>query len=1266
MSSVSKRKKPPPIVAPIEKAFPSIKTIILKENHPQSKGKPVPADAEAQPGVWSQILSEDIVLEEGDQVILKSSFIDTEPTNSSGGLITITEEDVDQLSITTGMYWQDSGNGVPIEKYSVATFEDDGTMSTPGISYDINGPPPQMSQVMKSDIPAAQGNLPTSRAIPNGQNYILQNQFDTFTNTILYLNTGSADQTGEDTADPTVRSINEIRIHNAGTGYTTGGPHGINQPLTGGTAGSSGARASFATIGSAPAPINSVTMTDEGHGYAGGDILSLPPPFGGVGTTASIEVRTTHVNMSLELTPNSNYDPTSATHEYFDYTITNALETPTVPNPPGGTTYVATPVGTRPTYIAGALNPTPVLTPFITIGNILNLRVRSNPLQGNEFFVYPAEYSGALNIGTPNFPFPVTGTPGENDHMCSLISTTSSTGEPQWNFVENKNWDNLGRPLNQGFVFRPKTAAQGNPTGLINFGSGEQNGTYRTCIGIWAWIWVVGVDSDSGTYPAEYSGAGGKEEYNYYNIELEYYAPGNAEGGGRGSNVSTKTTFSKQWTPAIDKRARLYKWFDDQFPGFVDYSRANYNAPIDPSTKLPVRTQIPPGIEPPSNIFPIPPTAQRPWPHAKKAPQYPSTNGVGYFAPIFLRNMADESSTTAAARNIRCFPPFIYDANPSVHVNNGKDPDVVNFAPFRITASGSLWQGGREVMAGYQQCGFIQQDSRGPIVRNPKFSSQPNQPYIQTAVPPIWQPGYDGFDATTFSNDGGVPKFAFDAQCVISKPFIPGTGSVLTPRVFTTKLKDIPGNTLPTSTTTYTHAAWARLLTDTLNRTSLHNLRLSNQPSSPTYPTNKPTYSSSRILTDTVQLGYQGRNFPSNRVGLGFNYAERPSEPFGFPVADSPFSGYFDSDQPYWVTEDGSAIFRWKDGVPKPAPSGLGGVQPAIEYATVDPITASNPGSSTGIAPDPTSTVVFQQPYVYGQNGPKWAGAEAFSIVFNDTSSAYEIIQMHSNIYSASSGAPIIKTFRSGAAGSPYPDGIQELTVADQTGGVFITDWQPRELWEGRMNFDPTVKVPTGGLGSVGQELNTGDFTAATDLSDTNTTKTLLQRGLNITGNYRAGTDFIDRRVNIPNATGTPDAADLIGGNYQSPVISFNTEVEVDTPVTILGHTITPSEIKDPFFMIEVNGINSNEMHGLSTSNNLISSIVGRYFAVGSYTQGSSEGSIAYTHRGEPLTIRKVGIRILASDGSELTSDTLKGDSAVILEIAGQEISLTDPPVVEK
>ena len=1254
MSSVSKRKKPPPIVAPSEKAFPSVKTIILKENHPQSKGKPVPADADIQPGVWSQTLSEDIVLQEGDQVLLKSSFIDTEPTGS-GGLITITKDDVDQLSITTGMYWQDSGNGVPMEKYDVATFNDDGTMQTPGISYNRSGPVPQMSHVMKSDIPPALGNLPISRAIPNGQNYILQNQFDSFTNTILYLNPGSAVQTG---ADPAVESINTITITNPGTNYIPGSWM-IDQPLTGGSG--TGARADLNTASTTPGPVTSVIITDEGHGYAAGNILDLPPPVLGSGTTAQITVDTTHVNMSLELKPNPNYDPTSATHQYFDYTIKNALETTAVPAPPGGTVYVAVAAGKQPAFINGEPNPAKSLIPFVTIGNLLNLRVRSNPLQGNEFFIYPAEYSGAEASTAPGFPFPVTGTPGENDHMGSLISTVNPTSNvPQWNFVENKNWNNLGRPLNQGFVFEPASAAE-----PINFGSGAQGGTYRICLGLWAWMWVVGKDDDSGTYPAEYLPAvsGAKEEYNYYNIELDYYAPGNVAGGGRGSNVSKKTHLSKQWTPTIDARPRLYKWFDDQFPPFISYNRTGYPPSIDPNTKLPVTSQIPPNIDPPRNIFPSPPTKQRPWPHAKKSPTYPSTNSIGYFAPVYLSNMADVSSTTASARNIRSFPTFIYDANPSVHVDSGKNPDVANFAPFRISASGSLWQGGRKDsgMENFQQCGFIQQDSRGPIIRNPNAASQPDNPFIggPAAFPPIWTPGNVGFDATTFSNDGDIPKFAFTDECVISKPFIPGSGSMLTPRLFTTKLKDIPGNTLPTDTTTYTHAAWARILTDTLNRTSLHNLRLSNQPSSPTFPTNKPTYSSSRLLTDTVQLGYQGKNFPSNRFGLGFNYAERPAAPFGFPVADNPFSGYFLSEQPYWVTEDGQAIFRWKDGIPKPAPTVLGGVRDAIEYATVDPITASYPGNVGGISSG--DATLFQQPYVYGQNGPKWAGAEAFSIIFNDTSSAYEIIQMHSNIYSASSGAPIIKTFRSGLAGAPYPDGIQELTVADQTGGVFITDWQPRELWEKKMNFDPTVKVSTGGIGG-GKDLNTGDFSTEQSLSNANTTQTILQRGLNITGNFRAGTDFIDRRVNIPDPGPDEDKDKLIGGNYQSPVIPFDMEVEVDTPVTILAGTITPAVIKDPFFMIEVNGINTNEMHGLSTSNNLISSIVGRYYAVGSYTQGSSEGSIAYTHRGEPMTIRQIGIRILASDGTELTTATIKDDSAVILEIAGQNISLTQPP----
>ena len=96
---------------------------------------------------------------------------------------------------------------------------------------------------------------------------------------------------------------------------------------------------------------------------------------------------------------------------------------------------------------------------------------------------------------------------------------------------------------------------------------------------------------------------------------------------------------------------------------------------------------------------------------------------------------------------------------------------------------------------------------------------------------------------------------------------------------------------------------------------------------------------------------------------------------------------------------------------------------------------------------------------VFGKNGPKWVGAESLSIIFNDESSAFEIVQMHSNLYSASSGAVITKQFRSGTKGTVYPGGIQNLTIADQSSGIYITDWQPKNLWEGLMQLSPNTLI---------------------------------------------------------------------------------------------------------------------------------------------------------------------------------------------------------------
>jgi len=1240
---MASRKKLPP---PTEKGYANTKTIILRENDPLA----VPISNEAvpkeQPGVWSRSLAEDLTLHDGDTVILKSSFVDTR-AQAEEGIITITDDDIAALSITTGTYWQDSGNGIPIERYTVAVAAGDPN-AREGIEYaGENSPFPQMDQCILSNV----GVGFDSQFIPqpSGKNYILQNEFSDFTNTKLYLNTQSVDQTGAAVTEYSVRELNQNPILRPGTNYNSDGfPVAIrtNVPFTNPAVGSPptasagvGLEVSYTTtIPAEPSGIGEVVITAAGTGYEVNDTVELnqqpvrathaAPPGSATNINARFTVKSKEINMTLEMKPNENYDTTKTTHEWFDYTIQ-------VADLPTGTP--------QPTYQQPAAGSVAAPVPLTNIRNLVGLRLASNILDGNQFFLYPSNYSNSKNPKD---------TVDDNAYMATITSTVDALGNPEWTVTPNENWVRqipatpapnaspaIISPVEQGWVFAPKTAAQGNPSGLVNFNSAGQPGVYRVCTGIWCWIWVPGEkNAISATYPATTTnGNTGKVEDNYYNIELEYYGPGNAAGGGATKSKLYKS--SKSWEPKVVPSQRLFSWYDAQFPKFVDRDRAGTLPETDPSLIQ----------QPPKSQFPVPPGPPSPN-RGGIGPNYPETKSSEYFAPCFLNNMIDTSSATQNSKNVSTFEPFIYNSNPVIEMG-ASDPDAQNFQPFRISSSGSLWKGGRDEMTTYQQCGFLQQDARGCIMTNTGKDSKTN-PYVPQAIPPIWVKNSKAIKKTTM-NGAATPEFKMTHECVISRPYIPGAGSVLTARTFTTQIADLPDVNIVAKD--YTYSAWARTLTDALNRTPRQNLPLSNEPADSQHPVNAVTYTSGRLLTDTVQLGYQGRNFPSNRFGLDWDFtfdAARP-QTYDAMVADSPFTSYFKSEQPYWISEDGSDLFAYKDGVPKPNNSAL----PSVDFATVDPIL-----SALGDG---------QNARVYGANGPKWCGAETFSLTFNETSQAFEILQMHSNLYSSTTGSTIVKNFRSGVKGTLYPDGVQNLSVADQSGGVFITDWQPKELWEGRMNFSPNVKVHTGGALSP-KSLNTGGFQNNPNfpnLQEAGRNAITLVRGLNVTGNFRAGTDFIDKRVNIPftgeiPAPGATDAARIayqatfIGGNYESPVAPFNLQTETNTPVTILGGTIIPTELADPFFMIEVKGINRNDIYGLDQQNSLISSIVGRYFATSNYTQGSSEGSIQYVHRGEPLTIRELSVRILNSKGEPLTTQTLKGSSALILEIVGEDVSI--------
>ena len=1228
----------------VPKAYPNVKTIVMREDHPKTKREP----AGTRLGVWSYDLESPITLKDGDQVLIKSSFVDTAPGDA--GLITVSDDEVLALSITSGLYWQDSGCGQPIEAFASGfngpstTVPAEGVEQTGNPTYPVElgytpgGPLPRMSQVLQSE---------GVNTTPNARNYICQNTTDDFGNTILYLNTASALQgggaaltllepTGGWTSEHYVTGTNLRTTDASATGFD------LRVDIVAGTA-------------AAPGKITAVTINTEfssGYGYTAATEVNVIQA-GAVAANQLDQVKINTVtpsplgavDMALEFVPNEKYDPTKADHEYNDYTLANAVDTLITP-PPAVLGYPT--VWQNPNIVGTAPNFTNELN---KVSNMCQLKVQTDTADNSRMFIYSYSFSQGKKADGTAVTYPhnwqTPPDPASQSIATMTHSFNSNTGRPTFTFTRNVNWDRdatlfgpgaiPGGHDSQGWYFAETTA--GTAEGGINFNAGAQAAFYRVCLGMWLWVWDPGLTKKGNanqTFPTQSS-----DGTNNYAINLTYYQPGVSIPGGEFAQ-SSPTTVRKLWDRAAQGDDNIGQLFNPQFAKYVNTVRSD--APTDVQRQTPNSD----GFPAPESQFPTPPLQNG----KRNMDSYPFSGSLGTCVPCWFGNMPDTSSDDARVRDRSTWEPFIYDSTPWITHESVSGHDSYNFKPFRVSCD-TLWKGGRNEMADYPFAGIVCQDVRGPIVANPKPGGDPIGP---SAIPGIWLNGPHAKMTTVHP----PPKFQLTHECVLSKPFVPGSKRYMNARTYTTAFKDIPsgnvgGVDLTMKGGTFTFAGWTRRLTDILNQVPPRRSKaagvgfngLSNDPGNAAHGANVPTYTTTRLLTDTVELGYQGLQFPSNRQGQAWGVVAgeppvtvpnvRTLNPDGSPTTVQNST----SEQPYWMAESGGAIFRWKEGLTDPNGN-------SIEASTVDPSPITN----------------RQPPQVYGRNGPKYAGAESVSIVYNEAASAFEIVQMHSNLYSATSGAIITRQFQSGNANQPYHEEMGDLSISDQDGGIFLTDWQPASIWHDKMNMDPNTLVHTGGAYTTDNDFSSsGSFTDPLqypNLESVAGQKVNLIPGLNITGNFISSTALIDKRVNVPSTPGARRATDFLGGNFQSPDTDFNLEVETQTPVTILGRTIIPSDITDPFFLVELSGINRNEIYGLQQDNKLISQVVGRYFAVGSYTQGNADGSISYTHRGEPMLISELGIRILDSNGNEIDGDVLNGSSAVIIEIASQDISLVE------
>ena len=154
-----------------------------------------------------------------------------------------------------------------------------------------------------------------------------------------------------------------------------------------------------------------------------------------------------------------------------------------------------------------------------------------------------------------------------------------------------------------------------------------------------------------------------------------------------------------------------------------------------------------------------------------------------------------------------------------------------------------------------------------------------------------------------------------------------------------------------------------------------------------------------------------------------------------------------------------------------------------------------------------------------------------------------------------------------------------------------------------------------------------------------------LTKGVNITGLFNGVDNLIVKK---------PYGGAAVPGNNPSANFAvqprvYSQAVETDTLVSIIGDSLVNAVEDDPYFQIEISGINNQNIVGQPTKNNLVQGIVGKFYSNGNFTQDEDSG-FAYVHRGEPLVIRSLGVRILDSLGEP--EEGLGPSSAVVLKIS--------------
>lgn len=241
-------------------------------------------------------------------------------------------------------------------------------------------------------------------------------------------------------------------------------------------------------------------------------------------------------------------------------------------------------------------------------------------------------------------------------------------------------------------------------------------------------------------------------------------------------------------------------------------------------------------------------------------------------------------------------------------------------------------------------------------------------------------------------------------------------------------------------------------------------------------------------------------------------------------------------------------------------------------------------------------------------------GTSNFSLAFNDTNQTFEIQIIHQPIFDANGNLAI--AFK--------PDNNATADVIDifnKSSGIIISNLEPSDFWEEKLGFDILSFSPQ--VKTVPRTID--DATVFFQFIDN------VQEKVNITGNFYSLDTLVTKNA-------TAQVFQSLAFSTSDSFFTIPAEYRLNKSLT--GTT-------DAYFMIEVDlGITTKLLGTKSYAK--VQQIVSKYYNYQSYTVGS-DGIIPYVHKGAPVNISSIRVRVLDPRGN--VDENVGNDNTVFINV---------------